>query len=123
MEDYLLEHVMELAAIIIAVVALIVSFVSMHYSRKAFALSLFDKRYKLFHDFKILVNNYCYTSMKNLFQNIYTRQSFCYGRRNIFSIKMCTIYSMKLKNISLVVLCILVPQIEWQRANNLKILH
>ena len=46
---------MELTAVVIAIIALVVSVISMHYSQKAYALSLFDKRYKLFHEFKVLI--------------------------------------------------------------------
>ena len=53
---YLQQHPIELMAILIAVLALYVSYLSKHYAEKAFSLSLFDKRYKLYHEFKILVN-------------------------------------------------------------------
>lgn len=56
MEIYLQQHFIELVVLIIALLALFVSVSSKHYAQKAFSLSLFDKRYKLYYDFKILVN-------------------------------------------------------------------
>ncbi len=47
---------MEWVTVIISVLAFIVSYLSFQYSRKAFALSLFDKRYKVFYNFTILVS-------------------------------------------------------------------
>lgn len=56
MEIYLQQHFLELMAILIAICAFCVSISSKHYAEKAFSLSLFDKRYKLYFDFKALVN-------------------------------------------------------------------
>ncbi|OAI47739.1 hypothetical protein AYO45_01425 [Gammaproteobacteria bacterium SCGC AG-212-F23] len=53
---FLQQHFLECIAIIIALLALLVSFSAKHYAEKAFTLGLFDKRYKLYYDFKMLLN-------------------------------------------------------------------
>lgn len=56
MIEFLRLHLLESVAIFIALLALFVSISSKFYAEKAFSLSLFDKRYKLYFDFKALVN-------------------------------------------------------------------
>lgn len=60
--QYLQQHPIEieLSIFVVSVLALLVSISAKHYAEKAFTLALFDKRYKLYDDFKNTLASFLY---------------------------------------------------------------
>ncbi|HSW69588.1 MAG TPA: hypothetical protein VLI69_05510 [Gammaproteobacteria bacterium] len=103
--EFLQQHLIELLAFIVSFTALIVSWISMYYSNKAFSLSLFDKRYKFYHDFKILVNEMLKFDIK-LFPDSLKRTKFLlWEAQYIYGEDVCGLLKKIHDNLCGVILC------------------
>ncbi len=88
---YFQKHSLEIIAIIIAFIALIISIIAKHYAKKAFSLSLFDKRYKLYYDFKILVNKLLLNDSKSLHECLNEIKFLLWEAQYIFGNDVCNL--------------------------------
>lgn len=89
MTAYLYQHFIELIALIVAIFAYLAARAAKYYTEKAFSLSLFDKRYKLYYDFKILVNKLTIDDTKLLSECLSQAKFLLWEAQYIFGEDVC----------------------------------